>query len=238
MDYVVESFDIVHRTLCIHAGTPATVGIQRNFQEVLVVKDMEGEVIITEEVFGCLENGDVLVCVDMNAGQMPLSSPFRVEYDPDLLTFPVRITAVDYETGMITYSAREACKFWIRRNGGIFDTVVFGEEGKGREVYRPVFRAEEHGGTVRTEDVLDCLSVDGITVLSEEFVAEVPRTKALLVGKPETVRFLRFQGLNKAMTIRLVNPEGSITLEEEALTRSDVDILYEDGRLTVHYTGV
>jgi hypothetical protein len=238
MDCVIVSFDILKKEVRLHSSQPMTIGIQQNFGEVLTVRDVEGEMCVTEEVFGNVKNGDVLVCVDMNAGQMVISEPFRVEYDPELLEFPVKITGIDYETGVITYNAREVCQLWFRRNGGMFDAQVETEVGKGREVCRPVFRAEEHGGTVRTGDEIDCLSADGYTVLSEVFVADVPRTKALLVGVPETVKFLTLRGLNKVITIKVTNPEGPILLEEETLTRSNVELRFADGAFTVSYTGV
>jgi hypothetical protein len=237
MDCVIDSFDILKKELRIHASTPLSIGIQCNFREVLAVRDIEGEVTITEEIFCTIKNGDILVCVDMNAGLMLLSEPFRVEYDPELLEYPVKITGIDYETGTITYNAREVCTLWFRRNGGMFDAQVETEVGKDKEVCRPVFRAKEHGGTVLSGDEIDCLASDGYTVLSEVFLADVPKTKALLAGVPETVRFLTLHGLNKVMTIKITNPEGSILLEEETLTRSNVELRFADGSFSVSYTG-
>lgn len=238
MNSVIESFDILKKEVRLHSSQPITIGIQHNFGEVLAVRDVEGEVCVTEEAFGTLQPGDTLVCVDMNAGLMPVSEPFRVEYDPELLEYPVKITGIDYETGVITYNCREVCLLWFRRNGGMFDAQVETEVGKGKEVCRPVFRAKEHGGTVLTGDEVDCLSADGYTILSEVFVADVPKTKALLVGVPETVKFLTLRGLNKVITIKVTNPEGPILLEEETLTRSDVELRFADGAFTVSYTGL
>jgi hypothetical protein len=238
MDCAIDAFDILKKELRLHASVAVSIGIQCNFREVLTVRDVEGEVLITEEIFGTIKNGDTLVCVDMNAGLALLSEPFRVEYDPELLEHPVKITGIDYETGMITYNCREVCTLWFRRNGGMFDAQVETEVGKGREVCRPVFRAKEHGGTVLSGDEIDCLASDGFTILSEVFVAEVPKTKALLAGVPETVRFLTLRGLNKVMTIKITNPEGPILLEEETLTRSNVELRFADGSFTVSYTGM